>query len=377
MSAREDREARLPEAAEALLEGWPEPERDAEFWKQAEARVTAQLGDVEAGSTPSDLLAPPLPASDEDGSLEAPRASPPERPSTPPASLAELARQAVAQARAETDSKDIARESLSLASRARASAPDLAASLAAARISRPPESPRAARLEGVPAPPAPAASHRGVFVGAAVAVVALAAVVVLGVRWHNMASDASLGNEPAAPSAAPKSVPVATAAQTPASAEVHVLSPDQLPEHPAAAPSPEHVAPARAERAVVAEKKSPPKHATTSVHASAAASKQQEPEAKMQPASGGAGVPDHPSLGAVQAAVGAVLGSARACVAGDEKPSSAVLVFGSDGHVKSVSVSGPAAGTPAAGCIRSALSRARVQPFGRSSYSVGTPIRPQ
>jgi hypothetical protein len=387
MSASEDREARLPEAAEALLTAWPEPERDADFWQEAEKRVAARLESVEAGSAPSDLLDAPLPASDEDGSLEVeprasqpperrsapPRASqPPERRSAPPASLAELARQAVAQARDEADSKDIARESLSLASRARLSAPDLAASLAAARISRPPESTRASKPEVVAAP-VPATAHRGTFIGAGIAVVALAAVLVLVVRAHDTASDASIVAGPSAPSAAQKS-PTAPAPPAAAS-EVQALSPDQLPQHAPAAASTARAAPAHAGSTAVAERSKA--RAATAEHANAASSNEQEPEAKMQPASGAPGLPDHPSLGAVQAAVGAVLGSARACVAGDDQPSQAVLVFASDGHVQSVSVSGPAAGTPAAGCIRAALSRARVEPFGRSSYSVGTPVRPQ
>jgi hypothetical protein len=85
---------------------------------------------------------------------------------------------------------------------------------------------------------------------------------------------------------------------------------------------------------------------------------------------------DRPSAGAAQAAVGAVLGTARACVAGHPQPSSAELVFGSDGQVQSVSVGGPAAGTPAAACIESALKKARVQPFAASSFSLGVTVRP-
>lgn len=86
-------------------------------------------------------------------------------------------------------------------------------------------------------------------------------------------------------------------------------------------------------------------------------------------------LPDHPSTGAVQAAVGTVMVTARACVAGQGTPSRATVSFGSDGRVRSVAVAGPAAGTSAEGCLRNALGAARVQPFARPSYSVNLTVR--
>lgn len=94
------------------------------------------------------------------------------------------------------------------------------------------------------------------------------------------------------------------------------------------------------------------------------------------PAKHSADVPEIPSQGAIQGAMGAVMGSARACVAGMEDPSRAQVTFVSSGAVSAVSVSGAASGKPAAGCIVSALKRAKVGPFQRSSYSVGVTIRP-
>lgn len=88
-------------------------------------------------------------------------------------------------------------------------------------------------------------------------------------------------------------------------------------------------------------------------------------------------LPDHPSTGAVQAAVGTVMGAARACVAGQSAASRATLNFGSDGRVQSVAVSGPAQATSAEPCLQSALSGARVQPFARAGYSVTLTVRPQ
>jgi hypothetical protein len=78
----------------------------------------------------------------------------------------------------------------------------------------------------------------------------------------------------------------------------------------------------------------------------------------------------------VQAAVGSVLGNARSCVAGDREPSRARIVFDGSGVVSGVTVTGPAAGTPAESCIKAALSKARVAPFQKPNYSVDTTIRP-
>ncbi|HEX3853495.1 MAG TPA: hypothetical protein VHW01_21165, partial [Polyangiaceae bacterium] len=71
-----------------------------------------------------------------------------------------------------------------------------------------------------------------------------------------------------------------------------------------------------------------------------------------------------------------VMSGARHCVAGEDAASSAVVVFSSDGHVQSVSVSGPAAGQPSGACIQAQLSRARVQPFAAASFSVSATVRP-
>ncbi|MFO7181826.1 MAG: hypothetical protein DIU78_024220, partial [Pseudomonadota bacterium] len=97
----------------------------------------------------------------------------------------------------------------------------------------------------------------------------------------------------------------------------------------------------------------------------------------LRPAAGTThGLPEKPSTGAVQAAVGSVLGSARACVAGSKSGSNATIVFAPNGSVSSVTVTGPAANTPAEACLRSALSRARVEPFAATSFSVNVSVRP-
>lgn len=101
------------------------------------------------------------------------------------------------------------------------------------------------------------------------------------------------------------------------------------------------------------------------------------PAARMKPAdSTSSDLPEKPSSGAVQAAVAARLSAARSCVSGQKGPSSATVTWDSNGSVKSVSVSGPAAGTPAESCIKSALGASRVKPFSRPTYSVPLTIRP-
>jgi hypothetical protein len=87
-------------------------------------------------------------------------------------------------------------------------------------------------------------------------------------------------------------------------------------------------------------------------------------------------IPDRPPTGKVTAAVGAVMGGAKACVAGADEASRATITFGSDGSVKSVSVSGWAAGKPAASCIQSALKGANVGPFSQPTFVFGVSIRP-
>ena len=108
----------------------------------------------------------------------------------------------------------------------------------------------------------------------------------------------------------------------------------------------------------------------------------QQPAAKEEAAAPAAApavrgdIPEAPPQGAIQGALGSQRGAARNCVAGHDGPSRATLVFASTGKVQSVSVSGPAAGTPAEGCIKSVLSKANVGPFQRSTFSVSTTISP-
>jgi hypothetical protein len=87
-------------------------------------------------------------------------------------------------------------------------------------------------------------------------------------------------------------------------------------------------------------------------------------------------VAQRPSQGQVAGAIGSVMQAARACLAADEPTSHANVTFQSDGSVKSVSVTGFAAGKPQEACIKGALSKAKVDPFAESSYPVPVILRP-
>ncbi len=88
-------------------------------------------------------------------------------------------------------------------------------------------------------------------------------------------------------------------------------------------------------------------------------------------------LPDAPPQGSVTAALGAVKGAAKGCVAGADDVSTAMVTFGSSGAVQSVSVGGWAAGKPAASCIQGALKGANVGPFSKPTFGpVPVTIRP-
>ena len=106
----------------------------------------------------------------------------------------------------------------------------------------------------------------------------------------------------------------------------------------------------------------------------------EKPEATATPAADDAAkpknIPDRPATGSVTAAIGSVMGGAKACVAGADDVSRATVTFGSSGAVTGVSVSGWASGKPAASCIQSALKGANVGPFSQPTFTFGVTIRP-
>jgi hypothetical protein len=87
-------------------------------------------------------------------------------------------------------------------------------------------------------------------------------------------------------------------------------------------------------------------------------------------------IPEQPSQGSVQAAVGTVMGGAKGCVAGADDVSRANVTFSSGGSVSSVSVTGWAAAHGKSSCVQAALKGAKVGAFSKASYTVGVTIRP-
>ncbi len=87
-------------------------------------------------------------------------------------------------------------------------------------------------------------------------------------------------------------------------------------------------------------------------------------------------VPPRPSQGQITGAVGGVMPTVRACLGSDEPVSRATVTLQSDGTVKSVSVTGFAAGKPEEACIKAALQTIKVDPFAEASYPIPVTIRP-
>jgi hypothetical protein len=99
--------------------------------------------------------------------------------------------------------------------------------------------------------------------------------------------------------------------------------------------------------------------------------------ANVGPSAGsGTGAAQHPSQGQVTGALRAVLPAASACLGDDDGVSRAHVVFGSDGNVQSVSISGFSYGKPSEGCIKVALGKAHVPPFAEASYGATVTVRP-
>jgi hypothetical protein len=109
------------------------------------------------------------------------------------------------------------------------------------------------------------------------------------------------------------------------------------------------------------------------------AAKEKKAEAESSPAAPvrDESRPLEPSTGDVSSAMARVKPAAQACLAGQPSTATATasVTFSSDGRVQSVALSGPGAAA-AGGCIKSAISAARVSPFSKPSFSISTTIRP-
>lgn len=421
-----DRDSRLPARAEALLAAFPTPERD---FDALAARIDAALTTTAAGSTPDELLEAPFPNEPGEDTEQPPVAVAPR--------LSDLAR-AVANKKGDAADADLARETLSVASKLRSQTDVLIERMRAApRAAEPPLRPNttaaaqepalAAPAQPVPAQPAPSALHAPkvteaertsagseskkpaprslIWGGAGLSLAAAMALLVFGRQPEagapDTASPVAVTTTPraAAPEAnAERVAPGSRAAQPEpeaASAEAEPV-PAEAGDERAVASAPvtgQRAASGmaakgrrvRAENVVLDEAPAsaapPPKTASKPAPQAVAKSEAAPPsqDAALAPAAGKTDdgfLPDKPSTGAVQAAMASVMNAARACVAGATEATPVTVTFSANGSVKSVVVSGAAQATPAAKCIQAALGRAKVAPFAQPAFSVGVSVRP-
>lgn len=417
MFPEDPRDPRLIDEAEELLDHWPLPERDVSDWEALAKGIDARIRITQIGATPDYLLEAPLPEE-----REVQRRSHPRMKRPVEGNLAALAKASVASKHEEPDSERdaMALSLLSLAVKARTesrsggetgtttadSPPEATVGLSA--LVNAPQRPFLARRAGsleskrarhsssaasqgaadspqaVAATPAvPSGTHetRRMWLGIAFGVLGMAAAGIMYVSANRAPRSLATQAIAAAPEVAalpaatvqPESAPTEGAAETANAINVEDVPLAETKPTVAMAASSPRAARAPTPQAPAASPHEAPK---TEPAAPAAPPSVGPSEPGMVMADSRISLPDRPSTGALQAAVGTVMGAARACVAGQEGPSRATVHFGSDGHVQQVSVSGPAVGTAAEPCMRSALGAARVQPFSRSSYSVSLTIRP-
>ena len=361
---------RLPQAAEALLSGWPVPERSDEDWERTTTAVLETVTSDDAARTDDSLLEPPLPQTEGDGSL-------PHRGSSPSLtgpSLAEIARSKVSQVDRDRQLA-VAKDSLKHVAVARhtgETAENVARAAEVAELNRYREQRQSGAADGS------GAGWRGGVMGAAVALIAAAAVFVLYVSREP--------NQPATAPTPPKEI---------AQASPGTSSPEEPDEGDEAAEGDEPLA--KLDELPVEEGKkesqrtpSAPRLAAARPRAAKATPHMDDAESpigrdlepdefdtKLEPTDSQTGLERlTPTTGEALAAVAPATSRAKVCVAGHSKQSNATVVFGSDGRVKSVAVSGPAAGTPAEECIRNVFMSARVAPFAQPQFAVNLPVRP-
>lgn len=418
-----DHNDELPERAERWLTQWTLDEAVAPDFEKLARRVEESLGETAIGSTSSDLLEPPLPGKPEEGEqTPVERAvalekgiEKPERARPPSSSrLAEMARASVSRRR-DADSLDIVRQSMSLArtplkvanetgprSVPLASAETGGASTEAGAEAERRSAPARHQVRDGRGPGAVA--WLGLGVGVLGVAAAIAMYVSLQSRSRGAAAEVPPSEKQFETVRTPPETPAAEAEQKRASAakepiEQHdenttkegAVAATDLADLPAEPIKSVVSVPARGRASEPGASRKTPEKVLLAEDPSRATESSEEAEARnpsravplavvpapLQPADAtGSERPEAPSQGAVLAALGTVMGSARACVAGQDAPSRAVVVFGSSGQVQSVSVSGPAAGTPSEQCIVSALSGARVAPFSRPTFTASASIRP-
>lgn len=375
----------LGESAEATLAAFPFPERD---WERDARAIEARLTSAVRGSTDASLLAAPLPSEAGEPSTTSATATPLTNSGVRTQSLAELARRSVEKKQAAD--RQMARESLALAGLAAQQRPKSASSddtralpanrggFAPASVVTSPVAASSATPANAPSAPAKPFPKLALAFPA----LALAAAALLWFRQPQPIALVEGGPAPAAPNTATATANTNAAAAAPLAQHEEVprgIDPNTLPADPGA-PTADSAGNKAGVVAAAPTKPSASKPGSAPARAAQPASGDPglPPDPALRPADSRSGdLPAKPSTGAVQAALGTVMSGARHCVAGDDGPSRAVVVFGSDGRVQQVTVSGAAAGKSSASCIEAQLSRARVQPFAASSFSVNATVRPE
>lgn len=377
----------LGSSAEATLGSFPFPERDWESDARAiEVRITSGL----RGSTDARLLAAPLPSEADEPSALSATATPLTNSGVRTQSLAELARRSVEKKQAQE--RQMARESLALAAQQRNRAPQTDGLSELARGNGASTNGAVASTAKVNVVPASSVAQEHAAhskakpfpkVALALPALALAAAAVLWFRRPEPAplvSNVGASATPSAVAASPLSARAIAHAEPTARDELpRGVDPNSLPAQASPPQDPSSASAASGAAAASAPSKVAAAKPTLRPAAETKAGEQGlPPDPALRPAdSRGGELPMKPTTGAVQAALGSVMSGARHCVAGDDATSSAVVVFGSDGRVQHVTVSGAAAGKSSAACIEAQLSRARVQPFAASSFSVNATVRPE
>lgn len=385
---------RLSDAAERLLQDWPDSERGALDWEQVSEHIVARVRSTEVGSTDGALLEPPLQRAADEPASDGEQKEKPAPISDEPPRLAEIARAAVAED-SEALSK-MAKEGLTLAAQSRS----------ASRSTPQPATARTVKHEGgvarksvsgfdgprvvsaqapadARASSTPRSTRSTILISLASALAAAAAVTIYfsvqrppdGPAASSAAeeSTAEVRSGKAASAGRPGS---AAAPQASIEASKVVRLGDLQPAEEATAEPSEALAARSAPSAkpaltLLKRDTSAASGAASTPHAKAPAA-----EPPMRPAAQDTALSDKPSIGALQAALGTVIPAASACLAGQQEGVKTSVTFGSDGRVQSVAFSDGELGAGAKTCIRNALAGARVAPFAQPSFGVSITIRP-
>ncbi len=97
-------------------------------------------------------------------------------------------------------------------------------------------------------------------------------------------------------------------------------------------------------------------------------------EPELVPAAGPSNLMDHPSTGAVSAALSHRLPEAQRCLPPNVRTTGVRLVFQSNGAVQNVEILNPALDANARACLSQSLGAVRVEPFARGQFDVNATI---